>query len=93
MLLLMLSGHGIEHCVDNLRQNIMCKADVALLTFTWDPNDRAPKPNFVVDHECANWDMVDNWAKEHAFDIFDETTLVHPTLGELSPNLGGGFGG
>ncbi|RAH40200.1 oxidase ustYa family protein [Aspergillus brunneoviolaceus CBS 621.78] len=75
----------IEHCVDNLRQNIMCKADVALLTFTWDPNDRAPKPNFVVDHECANWDMVDNWAKEHAFDIFDETTLVHPTLGPSFP--------
>ncbi|PYH44198.1 oxidase ustYa family protein [Aspergillus saccharolyticus JOP 1030-1] len=75
----------IEHCIDNLRQNIMCKADVALLTFTWDPNDRAPKPNFVVEHECANWEMMDNWAEEHAFDIFDETTLVHPTLGPSFP--------
>ena len=60
----------------------MCKADVALLTFSWDKDDRAPKPNFVVEHECANWEKVDHWAKEHAFDIFDETTLVHPTLGK-----------
>ncbi|GLB00649.1 hypothetical protein AtubIFM57143_009701 [Aspergillus tubingensis] len=75
----------IEHCIDNLRQNIMCKADVSLLTFTWDPTDRAPKPNFVVEHECANWDKVDKWAEEHRFDIFDETTLIHPTLGPSFP--------
>ncbi|PWY68020.1 hypothetical protein BO94DRAFT_478610 [Aspergillus sclerotioniger CBS 115572] len=75
----------IEHCVDNLRQNIMCKADVALLTFSWDPDDRAPKPNFVVEHECANWDKMDKWAEEHKFDIFDETTLIHPTLGPSFP--------
>ncbi|KAK9855510.1 uncharacterized protein MYU51_001997 [Penicillium brevicompactum] len=75
----------IEHCIDNIRQNIMCKADVALLTFSWDKDDRAPKPNFVVEHECANWEKVDHWAKEHAFDIFDETTLVHPTLGPSFP--------
>ncbi|GKZ68965.1 hypothetical protein AnigIFM60653_011613 [Aspergillus niger] len=74
-----------EHCIDNLRQNIMCKADIALLTFTWDPTDRAPKPNFVVEHECANWDKVDKWAEEHRFDIFDETTLIHPTLGPSFP--------
>lgn len=63
----------------------MCKADIALLTFTWDPTDRAPKPNFVVEHECANWDKVDKWAEEHRFDIFDETTLIHPTLGPSFP--------
>ncbi|GLA24466.1 hypothetical protein AnigIFM63326_000513 [Aspergillus niger] len=74
-----------EHCIDNLRQNIMCKADIALLTFTWDPTDRAPKPNFVVEHECANWDKVDKWAEEHRFDIFDETALIHPTLGPSFP--------
>ncbi|BCS12323.1 hypothetical protein ALUC_50369A [Aspergillus luchuensis] len=75
-----------EHCIDNLRQNIMCKADVSLLTFTWDPTDRAPKPNFVIEHECANWDKVDKWAEEHRFDIFDENTLVHPTLGPSFPD-------
>ncbi|GKZ47357.1 hypothetical protein AbraIFM66951_010717 [Aspergillus brasiliensis] len=74
-----------EHCIDNLRQNIMCKADIALLTFTWDPSDRAPKPNFVVEHECTNWEKVDKWAEEHRFDIFDESTLIHPTLGPSFP--------
>lgn len=59
----------------------MCKGDVSLVTFSWVDNDRAPKPNFEVEHECVNWERMDNWAKEHRFDIFDETTLVHPTLG------------
>lgn len=61
----------------------MCKGDVSLVTFSWVDNDRAPKPNFEVEHECVNWEKVDNWAKEHRFDIFDETTLVHPKLGTL----------
>ncbi|KAL8811106.1 MAG: hypothetical protein Q9223_007600 [Gallowayella weberi] len=61
--------------------HIVCKADVSLLTFDWVAEDRAPKPNFDAEHECMNWESIDGWAKDHAFDIFDETTLVHPTLG------------
>ena len=64
----------------------MCKADVSLLTFDWVPNDRAPRPDFDVEHECKNWDRIDAWAQEHRFDIFDERTLVHPTLGMLGKN-------
>ncbi|KAH8690237.1 hypothetical protein BGW36DRAFT_433189 [Talaromyces proteolyticus] len=75
----------IDHCIDNLRQNLMCKGDVSLVTFSWVPNDRAPKPNFEVEHECVNWQRLDNWAKEHRFDIFDERTLVHPELGPSFP--------
>lgn len=59
----------------------MCKADVSLLTFDWVSNDRAPKPNFDIEHECKNWESIDAWAEDHAFNIFDETILVHPTLG------------
>ena len=65
----------------------MCKADVSLLTFDWVDNDRAPKPDFVIEHDCYNWERVEAWAKEHAFDIFDETMLVHPTLGSFCTEL------
>ncbi|QKX64647.1 uncharacterized protein TRUGW13939_11823 [Talaromyces rugulosus] len=75
----------IDHCIDNLRQNLMCKGDVSLVTFSWVDNDRAPKPNFEVEHECVNWEKMDNWAKDHRFDIFDEKTLVHPSLGPSFP--------
>jgi hypothetical protein len=59
----------------------MCKGDVSLLTFSWVSDDRAPEPNFEIEHECVNWGKLDNWAKEHSFDLFDEKLLVHPTLG------------
>ncbi len=79
-----------DHCIENLRQNIMCKGDVSLLTFEWMPKERAPKPNFDIEHDCVNWDTLDNWAESQRFDIFDEKSLVHPDLGLLlrkSPNL------
>ncbi|KAF4634625.1 hypothetical protein G7Y89_g3475 [Cudoniella acicularis] len=75
----------IDHCIDSLRQNIMCKGDVTLLTFSWDPKDRAPKPNFELEHQCVDWEKLDDWAKTQRFDIFDETTLQHPTLGPSFP--------
>jgi len=75
----------VDHCIDNLRQNLMCKGDVSLLTFSWVSDDRAPEPNFEIEHECVNWVKLDNWAKEHSFDLFDEKLLVHPTLGPSFP--------
>lgn len=75
----------IDHCIENLRQNLMCKADVSLLTFDWIDNNRAPQPHFDIEHECKNWESIDGWAKDHAFDIFNEQTLIHPTLGPSYP--------
>ena len=51
------------------------------MTFDWVDNNRAPQPHFDIEHECKNWESIDGWARDHAFDIFNEKTLVHPTLG------------
>ena len=51
------------------------------MTFDWVQNDRAPKPDIDIEHECKKWESIDAWAKDHVFDIFDETILVHATLG------------
>ncbi|KAI8243124.1 Oxidase ustYa [Colletotrichum sp. SAR 10_96] len=55
----------IDHCIDELRQAVMCRADVTVLTSDW--IDWHPKPwlNFNVEHECVNWDKVFQWSKEH----------------------------
>jgi len=37
--------------------------------------------NFKIEHECYNWDFVNEWAKERSFDLYDNVTLLHPTLG------------
>ncbi|TEA19976.1 Cyclochlorotine biosynthesis protein O [Colletotrichum sidae] len=67
----------IDHCIDELRQAVMCRADVTVLTSDW--IDWHPKPwlNFNVEHECVNWDNIFRWSKEHWYDI-KEAKLVHP---------------
>lgn len=71
-----------DHCVDDIRQALMCHADTSIVTFDWRPNWRRPWPNFSVDHTCVDWDALDDWAAERSFSAFDQKTLVHPELGE-----------
>ncbi|KAJ0284247.1 hypothetical protein CBS470a_006962 [Colletotrichum nupharicola] len=73
----------IDHCIDELRQAVMCRADVTVLTSDW--IDWHPKPwlNFNVEHECVNWDNVFQWSKEHWYDI-KKANLVHPHFGRFS---------
>ncbi|KAJ5018093.1 Oxidase ustYa [Colletotrichum sp. SAR 10_99] len=72
----------IDHCIDELRQAVMCRADVTVLTSDW--IDWHPKPwlNFNVEHECVNWDKVFQWSKEHWYDI-KKANLVHPHFGPV----------
>ena len=72
----------LDHCLDNLRQLVMCKADVSLQTYDWLDNNPRPFANFVIEHDCYNFDAIDDWAEQRAFDIMDGTTLVHPFFGE-----------
>lgn len=75
--------NAVEHCMEDLRQTIMCKADFSLLTYDWIPNYRKPWPNFKMDHECVDWKAFDDWAGERSFSLFDQKSLVHPELGKF----------
>lgn len=64
----------------------MCNADFSVLTYDWLPDYRKPWANFQVAAECVNWNVLDGWAKDHAFSLFDQKSLVHPTLGMVPYN-------
>ncbi|KAK4565648.1 hypothetical protein LTR86_003496 [Recurvomyces mirabilis] len=78
----------IDHCIDQLRQEVTCKADVTLIGFEWVPNNTDPSPVFQGWHECKNFEAIDAWAKERRFDIFEDELLVHPALGTSSCVVG-----
>jgi hypothetical protein len=64
-----------------LRQIVMCKADTALMTYSWLPDFRAPWPDFGIEHQCVNWESIEEWGNKRRVDIFEKGLLVHPTLG------------
>ncbi|TAQ89788.1 hypothetical protein B7494_g1865 [Chlorociboria aeruginascens] len=79
----------VDHCIDDIRQALMCNPDTSVVTFDWIPNYRQPSPNFAIDHTCANWEMLDSWAAARSFSAYDQKSLVHPQLGLAFPMVNG----
>jgi len=67
----------------------MCKPDISLVTFHWinqtaqheDPSAQYPTNSDRSLHECTNWDILDNWARDRAFDLYNTGLLQKPELG------------
>lgn len=74
-----------DHCINDIRQSLMCLPDLSVVTFDWVPGTRKPYPNFYTDQTCVDWDLLDGWASKRSFSVLDQKTLVHPELGESSP--------
>lgn len=55
----------LDHCVDMLRQKLMCDADVGVFNYNWVKGRSRPYPNFNTMHKCRNFDDVLTWAKSH----------------------------
>ncbi|ORY10176.1 hypothetical protein BCR34DRAFT_567253 [Clohesyomyces aquaticus] len=55
----------VDHCIDILRQNIMCTADTSVITHNWVKGYQFPYPNFNTQHKCRNFDKIVAWEKAH----------------------------
>ncbi|KAG1787783.1 uncharacterized protein HD556DRAFT_940453 [Suillus plorans] len=55
----------LDHCIEILRQNVMCRGDVTMLTYDWVEGVEDPFPNFNTPHRCRNFEKVLNWVDEH----------------------------
>lgn len=55
----------LDHCVDYLRQFIMCASDVTPVTSNWVLTHHTPHPDFNTMHKCRNFDKLLEWVEEH----------------------------
>lgn len=55
----------LDHCIEMLRQIIMCRGDVTMFTYDWVKGVEDPFPNFNTPHQCRNFDKVLDWVDEH----------------------------
>ncbi|OJJ42509.1 hypothetical protein ASPZODRAFT_76693 [Penicilliopsis zonata CBS 506.65] len=55
-----------DHCIDSLRQAIMCHADVAPISFHINvPVSSGIFPRLATTHTCRNFTKVQEWARDH----------------------------
>ncbi|EON98885.1 putative tat pathway signal sequence protein [Phaeoacremonium minimum UCRPA7] len=54
----------VDHCIDILRQNIMCNADVEMLTYNWRLTQHNPFPDIGAHKVCRDFDALVRWQEE-----------------------------
>ncbi|RYP57813.1 hypothetical protein DL769_009263 [Monosporascus sp. CRB-8-3] len=55
----------LDHCVEMLRQFVMCHAEVGLVTAHWIQQRARPWPDFNTKQICRDFDGVLKWTREH----------------------------
>ena len=58
-----------EHCIDYVRQYLMCKFDTTVIPLNWVRTHQNPTPNGNTIHKCVNWDRLQDWLKERAVEM------------------------
>ncbi|KAK8080941.1 hypothetical protein PG997_008759 [Apiospora hydei] len=52
----------LDHCVESLREAIMCYGNTALISFYWDdPKASQPAAQSNARAKCAVWDSIEHW--------------------------------
>lgn len=62
----------IDHCIEMIRQAIMCQSDLGVLTYNWVEVQENPWPNFNTQHQCRDFERVLQWGKEKQVMDFEE---------------------
>ena len=84
------SADGLDHCIEYIREYLMCKPDLSLVTFHWinntaqhadNPSLRLPTSWDHSQHECANWETLNAWAGERVVDLYRYELLRQPEHG------------
>ncbi|CCM01727.1 uncharacterized protein FIBRA_03793 [Fibroporia radiculosa] len=53
----------MDHCLEMLRQNLMCHADIALITYDWVADFPKPFPDFSTVHQCRDFTKIQEWER------------------------------
>lgn len=62
----------VDHCIETLRMNLMCTADVTPYLIWNDPDGfDGESPSFNTLHKCRKWEPIVDWVKEHV--VFNGT--------------------
>lgn len=71
---LMFQTH-LGHCTSILLQNLMCHADVEVITHVWQEDQDWPYPDFGISKQCRNFESLLEWKEENELEGMGEKYL------------------
>jgi hypothetical protein len=57
------SAEHKDHCIEVLRQRLMCNPDLNVYTYHWVDRFEKPWANLFSSHRCVVWDHFHQWAE------------------------------
>jgi hypothetical protein len=78
----LLGVHHINHCIDAIRQSLMCSADVSTLAWQWSEERNMHMEKGTILHTCRDFNKIRDWAEEHRV-----KTRFDPTFTEMNDPL------
>lgn len=76
----LMSDDHISHCIDSLRQALMCYVDVTPIPWVWSPLRKEAVPAATIQHTCRNFETIKQWTKENHIDTFNSKVFVEDEL-------------
>ncbi|KAF9257637.1 hypothetical protein L218DRAFT_879031, partial [Marasmius fiardii PR-910] len=64
----------LSHCIEHLRQGIICHSDVSTIVWRWIPERNRTMGILDLPHQCRRFDRIQEWAKdpEHQLKFIEE---------------------
>lgn len=79
------NGALSAHCLDTIRQVLMCNVDTGVLGQVWyDRGTVAAFPDFKTTHTCKNYDDVRKWAEKLQVSFAQFEPGIHQDWVELT---------
>lgn len=54
----------LNHCIDILRQQLLCSMSTDIITYRWVEGQSIPQPDFSVNKVCKNQEQISNWLEK-----------------------------
>ncbi|KAF2973163.1 hypothetical protein GQX73_g292 [Xylaria multiplex] len=67
-----------EHCVDYIRQSLMCQFDTGIIPYNWVLDHQNPTPNANTHHKCVDWTALQNWLEKRAVEVPENFVWTQP---------------
>ncbi|KAF1365565.1 hypothetical protein EJ07DRAFT_95628, partial [Lizonia empirigonia] len=51
----------VDHCIESIRQSLMCNADVTPMHYEWSDDIKSVVPKITVTHTCRDFEEIQKW--------------------------------
>ncbi|KAI0503270.1 hypothetical protein F5B22DRAFT_559680 [Xylaria bambusicola] len=73
-----LHWHHVAHCTEVLRENLMCNANLDVVTFNWKETQEVPFPDFNLNKRCTDAELLIRWQEANALPVEASRNFSRP---------------